>query len=307
MKLMFVGDPHEDPVGPDSRVDDYGETCLRKVGWCLRKAEELEVDLLVWGGDTCGEGMENRTFRIRMKTVHKGGKIPQMTLIGNHPGDTTRSKFQSWTTREIGDYIVSGCFTAMVGKYTLPEGGTFLGLNAYQYTKYTLPPDSAEHPVRIIFAHAFIDLPDPDLAFTSSELKAKYPRLEAIFAGHDHQHYGSMKVSDVWVHRPGSLLRTANDKSSNRIPVVGVYDTQTKKYEEVVVDCALPPEKVFSVEVKNLRVDAALHLKNFTETLSSMKKAESGVLSLVWEMAEKLDPMSREVVKEDLLTSGFSR
>jgi DNA repair exonuclease SbcCD nuclease subunit len=307
MKILFAGDPHWDPTGPGSRVDDYGETCFIKTNFVLRKAEELVVDLIVWAGDTCGEGMENRPFRVRMKTLLKGCKIPQMTLIGNHPGDTTRSKFSSWVTREIGDYVVSGCFTPMVSRYSIPEGGTFLGLNAYQYTKYTLPPDNPEHPVRIIFAHAFIDLPDPDLAFTSSELKAKYPRLEAIFAGHDHQHYGSMKVSDVWVHRPGSLLRTANDKSSNRIPVVGVYDTETKKYDEITVAVALPPEKVFSVEVKNLRVEAAVTLKNFTETLSSMKKTESGVLSIVWDMAEKLDPMSREVVKEDLLTSGLKR
>ena len=307
MRLIFAGDPHFDSTGPASRVDDYGETCLLKADFVLRKAEELAVDLLVWAGDTCGEGIENRPFRVRMKTLLKSCKVPQMTLIGNHPGDTSRSKFSSWTTREIGDYVISGCFSPMISKYLLPEGGSFLGLNAYQYTKYTLPPDSPEHPVKVIFAHAFIDISDPDLAFTSSELMTKYPKLEAIFAGHDHQHYSSIKLGNTWIHRPGSLLRTANDKSSDRIPVIGLYDTVTRKYEEIEVSVALPPTKVFSVETKNLRVEAAVHLKNFTDTLVSMKQKDTGVLSTVWDMADKLDPMSKEIVKEDLLISGFQR
>jgi DNA repair exonuclease SbcCD nuclease subunit len=306
MKILFVGDPHLDAVGSGSRVDDYGETCIRKIEFVLRVAESEQADLIVYAGDTNGEGVENRAFRVRMKTLLKSSRVPQMTLVGNHPGDTVRGKFQSWTARELGDYVVSGCFSAMVGKFALPEGGCFLGLNAYQYTPYTLPPDDPDHPVRVVFAHAFIDLPDPELSFTTSRLKDQYPKLEAIFAGHDHQHYASMKLHGVWVHRPGSLLRTSNDQSSQRIPCVGLYDSATGAYKEIEVIVALPTDKVFSQATKILKTEAALQLKSVTDTLSGLEKQKSSVRELVWGLTSELDPDSRQVVVEDLRTSGFT-
>ncbi len=230
MKFLVAGDPHLDPTGPSSRIDSYADACFRKIQFCIELAEKLKVDYLVLTGDTNGEGIESRPFRIAMKSLMKSSRIPVLSLIGNHPGDTSRSRFSSWETREIGDFVVSGCFRPIIGFHPLLDDqgvrvGSFLGLNAYEYRKNSLPKEPAEDnaKVRVIFSHTFIDIPDPDLSYSTKDLKTKYPNLEAIFAGHDHQQYAPMQLQGVWVFRPGSLLRTSNDESSQRIPHVVFY------------------------------------------------------------------------------------
>lgn len=304
--ILFVGDPHTDPVGPSSRLDNYGETCLLKMAWVMQTARELGVSAIVLAGDTNGEGMDSRSFRIRMKSVYKTAPCPVVTLVGNHLGDTVHSKFPSWPTRELGDYVISGCYSVLTDWSPIP-GVRFLALNAYQYTPATLPEDDPANPVTHIFAHAFIDIADPELSFKTVDLKKRYPSLKAIFAGHDHQHYPVMMVEGVKLFRPGSLMRTSADVSSNRIPVVGHYNLVTKAYQEIPVAPAQPFEVVFSSAVKSLQKEAKDNLEAFKGTLQAMKAQGSNVVEKAWTLADSMGALEREIISEDLKTNGFVR
>lgn len=314
MKFLVAGDPHLDPSGPSTRIDSYSDACFRKIQFCISLAESLKVDYLALTGDTNGEGIESRTFRIAMKSLLKSSRVPIISLIGNHPGDTIRSRFSTWETREFGDYVVSGCFKPIIGFQPLLDDqgvrvGSFLGLNAYEYRRNSLPTEPSEEnaKVRVIFAHTFIDIPDLELSFSTKDLKTKYPNLEAIFAGHDHQQYAPIQLQGVWIFRPGSLLRTSNDESSQRIPHVVFYDTETKHYEFYPVTVALEPRKIFSVELKNNRLGAAEQIRSFHDSLSKMVVKSSSVADLVWGLADKADLSTRDIIREDLQSNGFKR
>ena len=133
------------------------------------------------------------------------------------------------------------------------------------------------------------------------------PRLETL---HGVEHIvvpAVMMVEGVKVFRPGSLMRTSNDKSSQRIPVIGHYNLVTRAYQEIPVAPAQPFEVVFSSAVKGIQKEARDNLEAFKGTLQAMKAQGSNVVEKAWALADQQGALEREIIAEDLKTNGFVR
>ena len=316
MLIMFIGDPHIDSATPESRSDDYADTVLLKLDWCFSTAVTMGIREVWLAGDTFERTIESISFRLRVAALFRKYKAPLniRSLAGNHLGDTVNNSFASWESRQLGEFISNGLLSLLdtlpisseveTPGYTL---GIVRGLSAYQYTKDTLPADDPLCPVKGLVVHGFLDTPDPLLSFKVKDLVTQYPQLEFIMAGHDHQWFPQMKVEGVRLLRPGSLMRTANDTSSNRIPQVLVYNTVTRVTQEIQVAVALPPDQVFHMVTKQNKEDIAKKARTFAEALAGLESEKVGILAMVHDLADKLPLDDKTLVKNDLAENGFRK
>jgi hypothetical protein len=304
MKVLFIGDPHIDDQTPASRSDNYGDTVLLKLKWCFEYALNSKINEVWLSGDTFERNINSIPYRMRVKALFREYKdsLNIRSAIGNHSGDTIYSKYETYKERQLGEFFADNLIHPLTVIRTLNDYGDILALNAYQYTPQTLP-DLLD--VTGIVAHAFLDTPDPKLSFKVKDLKAKYPKLEFIMAGHDHQMFPHMKVWGVDLIRPGSLMRTSNDVTSYRIPHVAVYDTDTKVTDYVPIPMALPPEQVFINVSKDIKKGVAEKARTFTEALASIDTEKRGVVGMLQELAQQVPEGDRQLIMHDLAENGF--
>lgn len=305
MKLLFIGDPHIDDSTPESRSDNYGDTVLLKLEWCFSLAKQKGIEYVVLAGDTFERTLQSIAFRLRVKALFRKAQADGLvvwSLVGNHPGDTVYSKYETHVERQLGEFFADGLIHNLTGLSTSVKG--FLGLSAYWKPDLT---DEQKQAVKLIFTHTFLDISDPKLSYKVTDLMREYPNVEAIFSGHDHKWYPVLKFGKTQVFRPGSLMRVSNDESSQRIPAVVVYDTDTRKYEEVQVAVALPPEQVFHQAQKQVKDSVKMRAKSFAESLQNIDTVRTGVSEMLHAQAQQLPSDDKQIIITDLIQAGFKK
>lgn len=80
--LLFIGDPHVEGRTPGFRRDNYPETILRKLQWCIEYCEQQELQPILLG-DVFDKPRDNPNWLIsRLLDIFDGRCIP--TIFGNH-------------------------------------------------------------------------------------------------------------------------------------------------------------------------------------------------------------------------------
>ena len=80
--LLFIGDPHVEGRTPGFRCDNYPETILAKLKWCIEYCEQQELHPILLG-DVFERPRDNPNWLIsRLLDIFDGRCIP--TIFGNH-------------------------------------------------------------------------------------------------------------------------------------------------------------------------------------------------------------------------------
>jgi hypothetical protein len=80
--LLFIGDPHVEGRTPGFRRDNYPETILAKLKWCIEYCEQQELQPILLG-DIFDKPRDNPNWLIsRMLDIFDGRCVP--TIFGNH-------------------------------------------------------------------------------------------------------------------------------------------------------------------------------------------------------------------------------
>jgi len=80
--LLFIGDPHIEGRTPGFRRDNYPETILAKLKWCIEYCEQQELQPILLG-DIFDKPRDNPNWLIsRMLDIFDGRCVP--TIFGNH-------------------------------------------------------------------------------------------------------------------------------------------------------------------------------------------------------------------------------
>ena len=80
--LLFIGDPHVEGRTPGFRRDNYPETILSKLKWCMEYCEQQELQP-IFLGDIFDKPRDNPNWLIsRLLDIFDGRCIP--TIFGNH-------------------------------------------------------------------------------------------------------------------------------------------------------------------------------------------------------------------------------
>jgi hypothetical protein len=101
------------------------------------------------------------------------------------------------------------------------------------------------------------------------------------------------------------MMRTDNGKSSDRIPVVAVYDTDFGTFEYVPIEVARPYDSVFYLEQKVVEAESANAISRFVRRMQQGTGVVLDINSAIREQLAMVPAADQMVIKEDLASQGF--
>lgn len=283
MKLLFVGDPHNQVRTPQNRKDDFHETFRKKVEEIKEIAIEEEVSAVLQAGDFFHTPQYNNDFimdvvelwsfvpeKYQLLEELSEGKgdpikiadrlredIPLIGPIGNH--DLIGESLKSYPRTSLA-------FLEKLGFMKVPskdepfmlttEDGQKVAITA---TNYHHGMDKPEHvddyivdekkgDIHIHMVHGYLaEKSLGDLIPHTLVDAAKDTKADLTLAGHDHIGFSEVEIDGKKFINPGSLTRTKADvKEIARMPKVVIITIENGEVtlEERVLKSARPGEDI---------------------------------------------------------------
>ena len=301
--LLVIGDPHLEGRQPDFRKDNYPETVLGKVEWCLDYARANKL-LPTFLGDMFQNPRDNPTWMLS-RLIEKMRDSGAVGIFGNHDCAETQlndhdslSLLVKATCLRIVDYQnpwkgEMNHRTVYIGgsSYRHPIPERFEVAEATQ--KQTLFDSD---PLVIWLTHHDIEVP----GYESGHIKPfEIENVDMLINGHIHKRSESVQVGETTWMNPGNISRrNRSDRSRDHVPRVLRIDVDETTYQvsDVVVPYE-PFEKVF--HLAEASVDATPTESGFVSGLKSLisVKTESGA-GLLEFLDKNLDQFEDEVASE---------
>ena len=324
-EFIVVGDAHFCDKAPSCRVDNYSETCLKKLEFVLDYCIDNQIQVVVMEGDFFHKQQipipyltkiirtinEKKTeYKIKHKT-----DLVIATIIGNH--DLPFENYKFIEKSPIYLMFEAGALTHF-RFIEIKSGRTSINISGFDYAK-EIEKSTADNECCV--AHCFYGF-DFVKAIPEEEKEASRDRIteeqsaelgyKVYFLGHDHTYYGVTEKDNYTVVRCGSLLRNSSHvQQINRLPCfhhVKYYDGNYE-FEKIMV-AAEASESVFTKQSlekpKKPELDETVKQKisDIIFQLSADIKEENSV-------TEILDNIIREKNLEtevrDVLLRYFSR
>ena len=250
IKIAFAGDLHFDNVTPTARLDNYMETCCRKLEAIGNICCQENILYLFFSGDvfnkiSCTHECVNRLGNMLLSLRKKGIRL--FSICGNH--DLPRDSLNRLQQSPIETLFSFGVMEHVsisnpVEFYVTNRRDNSLSsvkITACDYTQ-TIPVADKNFNVNILLAHMFFN--KSEFLF-GDEQNITRNRMESlcydmVFLGHDHEEHPPVMCGKTLVVRSGSLLRgTVHDYNFKREPGF------------VIVDDILHPQNVRKIAVPN--------------------------------------------------------
>lgn len=266
MKILYFSDPHLSAVAPISRIDNYLETCFRKLDEIRDIAVQEKVELILCGGDFFHlKSWMRNPYSLTNRLIDYFNSLPcdSYGIFGDHdladrneenlikqPLSTVCKasklkllnkdrRFNFWNQVVVTGAPKTDNYEADLTNYTpkleveLKRGDTFKG-------------------VFVHLSHGDLWVKPPVYSPYTLYSQLKNSEVDFHFNGHIHDDLGEVRVNDktIVINR-GSLTRGALTESNiNRKVMVTLLETDTKKLQYVELKSALPASKVFDLKKK---------------------------------------------------------
>lgn len=262
-EFIVVGDIHLCNTAPSCRIDNYAETCIKKLEFILDYCIDNEIDLIVIEGDVFHKHQIPIQFLSTIiATINAKKEIFKLrtnrelvisSIIGNHDLPFENHKYIDRSPI----YLMFETNTLRHFKHiTLRSNDDIIEISGFDYA---MPLEKSTKRNECCVAHTFFgfDFLNASLNTTEnhtdriSEEQAKDLGYKVYFLGHDHTYYGVTNKFDYKVVRPGSLLRnSSHTQQTNRIPCFYHVKKSNDDFEfkQVEVSVALSSNAVFTVE-----------------------------------------------------------
>ena len=234
--LLFIGDPHVEGRTPGFRRDNYPETILAKLKWCIEYCEQQELQPILLG-DIFDKPRDNPNWLIsRMLDIFDGRCVP--TIFGNHDcanphldeNDSLTLLEKAGAVRLLDQRHLWACSfegrTVLVGgspyRYPIPEAFAIDPTNLQLNFPSTMRP-TTEHlsqwatnigkPGLVVWlTHHDLTFPNPHEAVVThfNELVG----IDYVINGHIHRRASAVVVrgQTTWVN-PGNIVRRSRSDS----------------------------------------------------------------------------------------------
>lgn len=215
--LLCVGDPHLASRVPGFRKDDYPQTALRKLRWCLRHAREQRL-LAVLLGDLFHYPRDNANWLVVEVMALLGehqrspGGGPVLAVWGNHdcsenclvPDDTLSVVLASGRLHLVYE---SEPWLGTVDGLPVAVGGTCWGQELPQaLDRAALAGSGREAPAWVVWL-THHDLRIPGAPTTGRLACREIPGVDLVVNGHIHYRLdGARTGATTWVN-PGNISR----------------------------------------------------------------------------------------------------
>ena len=260
-EFIVVGDAHFCDKAPSCRVDNYSETCLKKLEFVLDYCIDNQIQVVVMEGDFFHKQQIPIPYLTKIirtinekkteyKIKHKADLVIA-TIIGNHDLPFENYKFIEKSPLYL--MFEAGALTHF-RFIEIKSGRTSINISGFDYAK-EIEKSTVENECCV--AHCFYGF-DFVKAISDEAKEAARDRIteeqaselgyKVYFLGHDHTYYGVTERDEYTVVRCGSLLRNSSHiQQINRLPCfhhVKYYDGNYE-FEKVMV-VAEASESVFT-------------------------------------------------------------
>lgn len=304
--ILLVGDPHVDARTPPFRKDNYAETILEKIQWCLEYARDEKLQP-VFLGDLFEKPRGNPNWIIHRLLQILSPHRP-IGIYGNHDcADTGLNENDS-----LSILIAAGSLRlvsqASVYRARMNEREVIIGGSSYREpipTEFQLPPRKSQglfdnDPFTMWITHHDIGFPGYD----NNRLDPhQITNVDLLVNGHIHRRLESVKAgTTLWV-TPGNISRRSrSETAAQHVPAAMRIDVLPEDY------------KISYIEIPHLPVDQVFHdvavaptrdgdqQSNFVTGLAELtsQKTQSGVglRRFLLDNVKQFEPPVAEVVME---------
>lgn len=246
MKVLFLGDPHFDSQTPISRIDDYAETSIRKLGDIRKLALDNGVSHIMTTGDFFDKVQVSFAYLNNLVQELKKFKEDGLTVwssIGNH--DLPYNNMSYFKNTPLNILFKSGLVNH------IERVNAFDTFNVYgiDFTEHEevknieLETDKTS----ILVQHYATENTVPGESIDLKDIE----HFDFVVSGHDHAYYKPLTLkTGCTVLRPGSLLRrTKEEYNLSRDIVLYLFDSEKEVMKEVKLPNVKPAKEIFKDEV----------------------------------------------------------
>lgn len=273
--LLFIGDPHVAASPPGYRIDQYGETILGKLAFCLELAAR-EGYLPVILGDLF-HLPRNNPNHLLVELMELFDPYKPWVLVGNH------DKHEARLTRDVSLAVLqaAGVIRVMaaagpVAKVRVCNQVVLIGASP-DWTPLPTVLEKGDADYVVWLSHHDLRFPDYEGGrFALKEL----PGIDLVVNGHLHTPKPPVRLGQTLWYNPGSISRlTRSLITQTRQPLVSIWRPELatpetrviphRPFEEVFVP--LSDKEAIAIE----EVDESLFIKGLENLM--MRKTQEGL------------------------------
>lgn len=271
--LLVIGDPHIEGRQPGFRKDNFPETILGKVRWCLEYAQKNKL-LPAFLGDVFDKPRDNPTWMIG-ELIEMMMPWPAIGIYGNHDcADPQLSENDS-----LSILIKAGCLQLVSeldywtgdveGRRVVVAGSSYRQRIPQHFDLDGVPKDSLfdEKPTVVWMTHHDIDIGNYENGkFGPFEMM----NVDLLINGHIHRPAKPVRRGQTTWMNPGNISRRSrSEHARNHVPTVLEVTFPKSGYD------------VKTVEVPHQSFEAVFHLDDVAE-----KESEEQLSGFVTGLAE---------------------
>ena len=302
--IIFVGDLHLSSRTPLSRIDNYGNTVLKKLKSLLDLAVKRNADTIIFTGDFFDSYYEPISYMnkvVEVLTEFKDKNIQILSLIGNH--DLPYNNMEYFDSTPLSLLLKSKLVNKL--DYISNDHIEIFGLHFSELERLnTFSPLPGK--TSILVMHYAFNNTVPGESINEDDLD----KFNMVVPGHDHMFYEPyISKDDILVLRPGSFTRmTKDDYNLKRDILVYYYESKTDVVNPIKLQGVENAVDVFSNKAFS---SDSLNLYNNTLTDLFDNKLFDSESSNIFDIVDSLNiPVtedSKKAVVKFLESKGISR
>ncbi len=217
--ILFIGDPHVAASPPGYRLDDYAQSILAKLDFCLQTAREHQLLPIILGD--LFHVPRNNPNHLLVALMDLFRPVIPWVLVGNH------DKHEARLTPDVSLMVLHAArvirLLAAAGPVaTVVAGGRRVLVGASpDWTPIPRTVERGGHDYVIWVTHH--DLTFPDYAAGRVHLRP-IPGVDLVVNGHLHTPKPPVQRGETLWCNPGSISRVAlSSQTPNKLPVAAIW------------------------------------------------------------------------------------
>jgi predicted phosphodiesterase len=238
--ILFIGDPHIAAAPPGFRLDDYPQTVLRKLAFCLQLAAERR-SLPIILGDLFHVPRDNPNALLVALIEMFRPQLPWV-LVGNH------DKHEARLTRDVSLAVLDAAGVIRLLEREGPVASLKVGAKSVllgaspDWTPIPRVVERAGHDFVVWVTHH--DLSFPGYESGKTDLR-EIPGVDLVVNGHIHTPKAPQRRGQTLWCNPGSIVRISRSPISKDLhPAVTLWTPAAEALETLVIP-HLPFDEVF--------------------------------------------------------------
>ncbi|MEL7500529.1 MAG: metallophosphoesterase [Planctomycetota bacterium] len=303
--LLLIGDPHIEARQPGFRKDNFAETVLGKIRWCLEVCENESL-LPVFLGDLFDKPRGNPNWLIS-RLIEIMSVTPSIGIYGNHDcADVELDENDS-----LSILIAAGCLRLVSEldpfRTRVHQRDVIIGGSSYRApipTTFHLPKRRAQglfdnDPFVLWLTHHDIGFPGYDNNRIDPH---QISNVELLVNGHIHRPLESVKAGRTLWMTPGNITRRSRSEAvRDHVPAVTRIDVMPEDYKISTIEVPHAPfDEVFHelVVEENEEREQSNFVTGLAELNSRKTESGAGLHQFLSENVEQFDVPVADVIMQ---------